>query len=250
MSPEGPEKIKKMQGVRASINGPGIIAAPAYITLREVEMPVVAAAVKLSDPPATGETITITATLLLPPHSAEILASVSSSDATSSLSLLEPAQFNFTIENWNTSQRITMDPGQDTKVTGPIPFQIILELSSDVNPALKKRRVLKGIRADEELPSGFSIEDPVVVESGPNGIQARDSGILEAAVNTTSNSGGGGASRAVRLGDVLTDATPPGSVVYYNVSSGDTLQLNIVACGVDAPLQVAIYNNSIATWYV
>jgi hypothetical protein len=240
----GPVKNQKMQGVSPMKDGPGIVAAPAYIALQERDVPVAAAAVKLSDPPAAGETITIKASLFLPPQTVELIKNVAaaSNDAssTASISLIEPTQFTFTSEDWNISQRIGIDPGSDTTATGPLPFQIILELSSDATPTLKKRRVLKGIRADEELPSGLTIEDPVIVESGPYGIQARDTVTLLAASNSDSGE--------VKLGDVLTDAGPPGSVYFYNVSSGDTVQLNIVACGADAPLQVAIYNSSIATW--
>jgi len=249
LSPEGPEQILKMEGRRPSKNGPGIIAAPAFITLQEREIPVSAAAVKLSDPPAAGETISISASLFLPPQAVEILETAP--DA-ASIALIEPTQLVFTVENWNISQRINIDPGSDTEATGPLPFQIILELSSDTAPtALKKRRVLKGVRADEELPSGLTIQDPAVVTSGPGGIQAQDTVTLKA--NSTSLSrhdeeGEGVVDREVKLGDVLRQATPPGSVYYYNVTSGDTVELNIVACGIDAPLQIAIYNNSIATW--
>lgn len=246
LSPEGPEHILKMEGVSPSIDGPGIIAAPALITLQEREIPVSAAAVKLSDPPAAGETIFITANLFLPPQAVEILKTAP--DA-ASIALIEPTQLLFTLENWNISQRINIDPGSDTEATGPLPFQIILELSSDIMPTLKKRRVLKGVRADEELPSGLTTQDPLVIKAGPRGIQARDTATLKAISSSPSRQDEEkDVDREVQLGDVLTEATPIGSVYYYNVSSGDTVELNIRVCGMDVPLQVAIYNNSIATW--
>ncbi|KAL4537908.1 hypothetical protein Ndes2526B_g04235 [Nannochloris sp. 'desiccata'] len=245
LSPEGPEQILKMEGRRPNINGPGIIAAPAFITLQEREMPLAAAAVKLSDPPAAGEIITITASLFLPPQAVEILEN--SPDA-ASIALIEPTQLVFTAENWNISQRINIDPGSDNEATGPLPFQIILELSSDTTPTLQKRRVLKGVRADEELPSGLTAQDPVILTAGPGGIQARDTVTLVATSTSPASQEEGGGGGAVNLGDVLIEATPPGSVYYYNISSADTIEMNIVACGIDTPLQIAIYNDSVATW--
>jgi hypothetical protein len=250
LSPDGPGEILKMQGQSLLKNGPGIIAAPAFITIRERDIPVAVAAVKLSDPPSPGETITITARLYLPPPAVEILKRA---PETASISLIEPTKLKFSTENWNISHRINVDPGSDTQATGSLPFQIFLELSSDSQPALIKRRVLKGVRVDEELgSSGLSIETPVVIESGPDGIQAKDLVTLVAAADGGNGDGGVNGSvntnREVKLGDVLKDAYPPGSVYFYNISTGDTVELNIVACGTDVPLQIAIYNNSIATW--
>lgn len=251
LSPAGPKNVTKMLGMAPTSNGPGIVALPAQLMIRERVAPTAAVGLELSDPPAPGEIFIVNATLL---QLAATAGPGPSSQA--NISLAEPSQFNFTADNWNKTQVLSVLSGDDNIRGGPLPFQIILDLSSTTNPNFHKRRVLQGLRLDDELPAGFTIEAPVIVTGGSAGIQARDAVRLAAAAppESTANLAAGGARgsslepQLVHLGDNLTQVEPPGSVVYYNISAGETVELRITACGARAPLQVAVYNNSVATW--
>lgn len=153
---------------------------------------------------------------------------------------------NFTTASWNTTQEVQIIPGDDAVVRGPLPFQLIMDVSSSVDPTFHRRRIIHGLRSDEEAPTGLSPVDPVIVRgTDPGGIQYSSAGVL------LGIDPGSQAAAAVKGGDQLDAlAGPFGSTSFYNVTPGQTVTLNMAACSVDAPLQVIVYNNSIATWYV
>ena len=273
LSPQGPKNTTKMLGRVPATDGPGVVALPSQLLIRERPTATAAIGLELSDPPAPGEIISINATLLqLPqPHSIVVNNSTGTTTAVggpsgassgeANITLAEPFQFNFTSNTWNQSQILNVLSGDDSLRGGPVPFQIILDLSSSTNPTLHKRRVIQGLRLDDEIPAGFTIEAPVIITGGSSGIQAKDTARLVAApqagastsgtISSNSTLSSGGSTNEpylIHIGDPLTQVEPPGSIVYYNISAGETVELRIAACGAGVPLQVAIYNNSIATW--
>lgn len=164
---------------------------------------------------------------------------------------------NFTRLTWNTSQLVEVLPGEDP-VLVPLPFQLLLVLSSSLDPGFVKRRVVQGLRTDEGSPAGVTPQEAIVIYGDPDGIQVREAAVLQAASAAfwggQGSTGMGGSERdrnataVVELGQPLQAPATLGSVAFYNLTTAQTVHLNIAACSADAALQVVVYNASIATW--
>ena len=141
-----------------SADGPGILATPSEILLKERSRPVVALKVALSDPPGLPDEVMVMEVQLVVP--------VALRQQEANISLTSPTRLNFTAATWNRTQSISILSGNDDVAVGPLPFQIVLDLFSSVNPNFYRKRVLKGLRIDQEVAPVLTLDDPGVILGG------------------------------------------------------------------------------------
>lgn len=224
----GGTKNKTMSPGRFPVDdGPGIILELSEIILPYHSSLTKVNEMKLSDPPSVGETLTATITSIIPSQISPFM--------------VYPQAINFTSQDWNVSRSIFIGVQNVSEIDFPQSFQLDISLTSDTNTRFRKIRMVQGISVSKEAPAGVSSTFPVLISGGSNGINANDTGSL---VERSGQS-----SFIVNPGDLLAaEGTPLGSIMYYNLSAGETVELNIAVCGRPAPLQVVVYNDSRATW--
>lgn len=145
----------------------------------------------------------------------------------------------FDASNWNATQLVEVLPGVDP-LPAPLPFRLTLDAASSARPGWARRRVVPGLRTDEGVPAGLTPDVPITLTGGPAGVQARDAAALAGAE-------GQGPFRVAR-GQRLVAPAALGSVAFFNLTTSQTVGLGVAACSGDAPLQVAVYNDSVAAW--
>ena len=217
----------KSPGIIPTDDGPGVILDLSEIILTYRPLMTQVTWMELSDAPSQGETLTATLSSTVPSQASPFV--------------VYPKAINFTSLNWNVSRPIFITVQNTSEIDFPQAFQVEIVLTSDKNAKFRKIRMAQGICVSTEAPAGFSSTFPVLISGGSNGIDANDTGSL---VERSGQS-----SFLVNPGDLLSvEGNPLGSVMYYNLSAGETVELNIAVCGRPAPLQVVVYNDSRATW--
>lgn len=165
-----------------------------------------------------------------------------SSSAIDPIEVLTPS-LSFTSENWSESQPIVIAPGgiqegEDEEFDESQMYRLLLEMRSDKRPDLRKMRFIDIYRTDEG-PAGLSPTFPIVLIGGNNGLQIIEAGSLAAADVIID---------PIEIGDPLQTPEEPGTAMFFNISTARSVRINVAACSDEAPLVVAIYNNSKAEW--
>ena len=141
--------------------------------------------VSLIDVPGSNELIEVVVSLVQAPASAAKggIATGAAAASNSPPVTLLTSQLLFNISNWNISQNIVLFPGDDDIEGGPEPFQLIFTAHSMVGkerPRLLEKKIVPGLRTDDELLPGWSFEDPVVINRElEGGINTQELGLLD-----------------------------------------------------------------------
>lgn len=164
-------------------------------------------------------------------------------NAEDAISIVNP-NITFSSENWDVEQGLWILPGGMKDNEGDafdysVPFRVVLNLSSDRRPQLKKRRIIDALRVDNG-PPGLSPSYPIVLVGGRSGLQAVETGSLAPVTGRNVDS--------LEIGDPLEPPEEPGTVLFYNVTTARTIVINVAACSDDTALVVGIYNHSSLVW--
>lgn len=235
LSPDGMNGTRVADGYRPeyATRQPGLIVMPSFLFLQESTRDIPAMKIRLSDPPLLPSEVLYVNVIVFQRTSMAGQAAVElASEARRSL------PFQFTSQNWNESKVLRFVPGDDGIPTGPLKFQIVLKTTSSIDKAYHEIRSISGLREDKEMPVGLTLVDPVMITAGPNGIQYKGAGSLLSNATATPDA----------YGDPLRFPFVPGWIAFYNMTPGQTLVADVIACSKDAPLQVVMYNESRATW--
>lgn len=240
----------------------------------------------LIDPLRTEESIEVTINLVQAPSATSNATGSTAIGATSAATsppiTLVTTQLSFNASNCNIPQEIVLVPGDDALEGGPEPFQLVFTAHSrtgEERPKLLQKKVVPGLRTDDELLPGWSFEDPVVITREAQGrISAQELGLLAApssttqknttpsselqntdpnsgtnegtfgSTNTNSRKKQGGA--VVHVGDELNaqGSMPLGSATYYNLTVSQKAVVDVQACGEGVVPVVAVYADSRAAW--
>jgi hypothetical protein len=234
---------------------PHLIITPPRLIVAESAQPENIAQVALSEAPKSGETVQVHVTLKqfpTPVANPEFPTQPPISLVTDTLT--------FTATDWDTAQNVVAIPGADTLAQGPLPFRLEFKSSLENSnshdgtaaaaaptTSLVEQRVVQGLRTDEELVPGYSIEDPIVLNRDPElGMSIEGRGILEPQGGRNQAKG-----KLIKLGDPLSEQVntmPLGSATYFNLTLSKEGVFDIKVCSKEMELQLAVYFNQTATW--
>jgi hypothetical protein len=232
---------------------PELIITPPRLIISESSQPENVAQVALSEAPKNGEIVHVEVTLSQFPTPSR----GPDFPAQPRLILLTDT-IVFTPANWNSAQPVVMIPGDDTLAEWPLPFQLEFKLKLVKNEGTRgntepfmvqqqRARVVQGLRTDEELVPGYSLDDPVVISRDPDvGLNISGTGILEPQGGRNQEKG-----KLIKLNDPLSeqvDSMPLGSATYFNLTLSKEGVFDVKVCSEEMELQMAIYFNNTATW--
>lgn len=218
---QGVNGTASMQPRRPTDDGPGLMVDPDLLVVNEGTKKGVLE-IRLSEAPNSGETYTVSSSVTGNGVGAPVSAA--------------PSKLNFTAANWDAKQLLFITPGDDAIQDGVTPFSVLLELRSSSSSKFYKRRVIPGVRLDDETPEGSTPSRAFIVAMPSSSKPFTDTGSITA----------GGAAPSVKLGNTTLQEfqalVPLGAAVYYALSMAKTDDLTTAACSSDTTMRLYLFS--------
>lgn len=206
---QGPNGEAKMESRNATNDGPGMVVDPDVLLIAE-ESGYGILLVRLSESPASGATLSVTASV--------------KGSGSNQAPRISPATLSFDESNWDTSQEIRVQPDDNSVRDGLQPFTVLLELRSDNDKNFYKRRTIVAAVLDDETPEGTSPMMPYIVATDDPSKPYQQ---LAKLTKTTSVPD-------VKLGSTTLDQfqgqVQAGAAIYFVFNTAQVADLSMAAC--------------------